>query len=105
MPSASSDTTFKGGKPQDVGEAVAEAIKELSKIRQKEQSSRPLRIVRQDPVHRPDDSLKERFQRLADDELRIRRLNARDWLRVATWWLLKVNPLKAYTVATSNPTR
>lgn len=77
-------------KEEDVVEVVAEAMRELSKIRQKEQSLRPLRVVRQDKKHQPDDALKKQFQQLADDELRIRKLNARDWLRFATWWLLKV---------------
>ncbi|KAI9754855.1 MAG: hypothetical protein M4579_004512 [Chaenotheca gracillima] len=70
-------------------EVVQQAMKELSRIRQREQSSRPLRIVPQDEVHRPDENLVQKFQDLANDELRVRRLNARDWLRVATWWLLK----------------
>lgn len=78
-----------GQNAPDVDEVVAEAMQQLSRIRQKEQSARPLRIVRQDPVHQPDETLKARFQQLADDELSIRRLNAKDWLRVATWWLLK----------------
>ncbi|KAI9723315.1 MAG: hypothetical protein M1812_001198 [Candelaria pacifica] len=73
----------------NVMDVVAEAMKELSQIRQREQTSRPLRIVPQDAEHRPDDSLKRKFQELANDELKVRRLNARDWLRVATWWLLK----------------
>ena len=79
-----------GRKSNDVVEIVQEAMKELSIIRQKEQSLRPLRVFRQDKNHQPDDSLKKQFQQLANDELQIRRLNARDWLRVATWWLLKV---------------
>ncbi len=78
-----------GSKAPEVVDVVAEAMQELARVRQKEQSARPLRIVRQDPVHRPHDTLTKRFQELADDELKIRRLNARDWLRVATWWLLK----------------
>ena len=78
-----------GSKSPDVVDVVAEAMQELARVRQREQSARPLRIVRQDPIHRPHNALKERFQQLADDELKIRRLNARDWLRVATWWLLK----------------
>ncbi|KAL8801895.1 MAG: hypothetical protein Q9182_004184 [Xanthomendoza sp. 2 TL-2023] len=95
-------TSFSGNKPsvraektkmhQDQGEVmevVADAMHELSKVRQKEQSARPLRVVREDPVHQADDALRERFQQLAEDELRIRRLSAKDWLRVATWWLLK----------------
>ena len=91
--SAGESTTTKEEIPQNVGEVVADAMKTLSLIRQKEQSARPLRIVRQDPQHAPDDALKMRFQELVNDELQIRRLNARDWLRVATWWLLKVRIL------------
>lgn len=72
-----------------VDDAVAEAMQELAKARQKDQSTRPLRIVRQNPIHTPHNALQDRFQQLADDELKIRRLNAKDWLRVATWWLLK----------------
>ena len=83
-------TSTKPHKPQDVGEVIADAMKTLSIVRQKEQSARPLRIVRPDPQHQPDEALKQRFQQLVDEELMIRRLNARDWLRVATWWLLKV---------------
>ena len=83
-------TTTEQGKTQNVDEVVAEAMKTLSLIRQKEQAARPLRIVRQDPQHAPDEALKKRFQQLVDEELKIRRLNAKDWLRVATWWLLKV---------------
>lgn len=79
-----------GRKEKDLIEVVADAKRELSIIRQREQSQRPLRIVKQDKDHQPDDDLKEQFQLLAEEELQIRRLNARDWLRVATWWLLKV---------------
>lgn len=79
-----------GRKEKDLIEVVAEAKRELSKIRQKEQLQRPLRIVRQDKDHQPNDDLKKEFQQLVEDELQIRRLNTRDWLRVATWWLLKV---------------
>lgn len=73
-----------------VMDAVAEAMQELSRVRKQEQSARPLRVVHEDPDHTADDSLKQRFLELAEEELRIRRLNAKDWLRVATWWLLKV---------------
>ena len=86
-------TTAKEDEPQNVGDVVAYAMKTLSLIRQKEQSARPLRVVRQDPQHAPDDALRKRFQDLVNDELQIRRLNARDWLRVATWWLLKVSTM------------
>ena len=89
-------TTTEQEKSQNVDEVVAEAMKALSLIRQKEQLGRPLRVVRQDPQHAPDEDLKTRFQQLVDDELKIRRLNARDWLRVATWWLLKVSMMFSF---------
>lgn len=63
-------------------------LSESHQIRIMEQSLRQLRIEHKD--HQPDDILKEQFQNLVDDELRLRGLDARDWLRVATWWLLKV---------------
>lgn len=75
---------------QIVYAAVADAKRELLTIIQREQSSRPLKVPQQDPKRTPDPSLSAIFQKYADDELQIRRLNARDWLRVATWWLLKV---------------
>ncbi|KAL8685858.1 MAG: hypothetical protein Q9218_007501 [Villophora microphyllina] len=86
-----------------VMDAVAEAMQELSRVRKQEQSARPLRIVHEDPIHRADDALKERFLQLAEEELRIRRLNAKDWLRVATWWLLKArfNAPELKTVAST----
>lgn len=72
-------------------EAVADARRQLVSVRQREHSSRPLKLVSQDPERTPDPALCAIFQKSADDELQIRRLNARDWLRVATWWLLKVH--------------
>ncbi|KAL9009388.1 MAG: hypothetical protein Q9173_005576 [Seirophora scorigena] len=79
----------EAGRPHSVAEAVEEANQELLKVRQRDQAARPLRIVEEDPLHTVDDTLKERFQQLADEDLRIRRLSAKDWLRIATWWLLK----------------
>lgn len=83
--------TIEHGATLNVSEVVAEAMKELSQVRKREQSVRPLRIVEQDKVHRPNQFVKAKFEELAQDELRIRKLNSRDWLRVATWWLLKVS--------------
>lgn len=82
---------IENGTTPNVFEVVAEAMKELSHVRKREQSARPLRIVDQDKVHRPNQFVKAKFEELAQDELRIRKLNSRDWLRVATWWLLKVS--------------
>lgn len=58
--------------------AVEEARQELWKAGQKDQSARPLRIIREDPLHMADDLLKKRFQQLADDELRICKLNVKE---------------------------
>ena len=79
-------------KKSIVDEVVADAKRQLITIREREQSSRPLKIVSPDPDRMPDPALCALFQKSANDELQIRRLNARDWLRVATWWLLKVLP-------------
>ncbi|KAL8659283.1 MAG: hypothetical protein Q9202_007201 [Teloschistes flavicans] len=87
-----------------VMDAVAEAMQELSRVRKQEQSARPLRVVHEDPDHTADDSLKQRFLELAEEELRIRRLNAKDWLRVATWWLLKAR-FNAPELATMSSTK
>lgn len=77
-------------KTRIVEEVVADARRQLVTVRQRELSSRPLKVVSQDPQRTPDPALSALFQKSANDELQIRRLNARDWLRVATWWLLKV---------------
>ena len=98
LSSGTESTTTEQEKPQNVDEVVAEAMKALSLIRQKEQLGRPLRVVRQDPQHAPDEALKKRFQQLVDDELKVRRLNARDWLRVAIWWLLKVSMMFSFLI-------
>ena len=73
-----------------VSEAVEAAIKELYKIRQKEQSAKPLRIRPRESLHTPIESLKNHFLSLSQEEMEYRRLNTRDWLRTGTWWLLKV---------------
>lgn len=75
-----------------VDEALADARRQLLTVIQREQSTRPLKVLTQDPERTPDPALCALFQKSADDELQIRRLNPRDWLRVATWWLLKVLP-------------
>ena len=79
----------RSGKSLDLADVVTDAMQELSMIRQKEQSSKPLKIRPQDPVHRPDESLKTHFESDASDEMQYRKLNTKDWLRVATWWVLK----------------
>ena len=64
--------------------------KELSKVRKQEEFARPLRYPRRDEIHQPDENLKKMFVELINEEAKYRRPNVRDWLRIATWWLLKV---------------
>lgn len=71
-------------------EIIAYATEDLRRIRMQEQLLRPLRVEPQDKVHRPDADLRRTFEASARLELKVRRLNTRDWLRVGTWWLLKV---------------
>ena len=75
---------------QEVADVIGEAKREMSKAIQRERSSRPLPIIRPDPDHQPDETLTIRFQESVDHELQSRRMNARDWLRLGMWWLLKV---------------
>ena len=89
IPTAPEELSTKEPTP-NVGEAVAEAMRALKQVRKLEQSNRPLPIKPQDPLHKPSEELKKQFQEFADNELKLRKLNARDWLRLATWWLLKV---------------
>ena len=77
----------------DVLEAVVEARKKISHVKKEEQSSEALHIVPQNQTHKPDRALKARFEQLSS-ESRIRKPNVKEWLRVATWWLLKVSILK-----------
>lgn len=84
------DTSLRNPTHGDVTDAIANAMQQLQRARLKEQSLRPLRFEPQDKFHRPDAALKEQLEISAFDELRVRRLNTRDWLLVAVWWLLKV---------------
>lgn len=82
-------TTRKVNAP-NVAETIAAVMKEILVSRQSGHASRPLRVEPQIPQHRLDDELRKRFETQKDSEFQTRRHIARDWLRVATWWLLKV---------------
>ena len=69
--------------------AIDTAMGELSKVRQQEQQSRPLRIPPQRNIPLPDGELKAEFESHVQEEMDYRRLNTKDWLRIGTWWLLK----------------
>lgn len=88
-----SDETHPENATPDLEEVVDHAMQELFRARQKEHTAKPLRIRPQDPVHRPSESTKRIFEELAKDEMDYRRPNARDLLRLGTWWLLKVSQL------------
>lgn len=84
--SETSSTEFGHGH---VMEAVTSAMQQLRQARLQEQLARPIRYVPQNKLHKPDqDSLKD-FESSVNEELQARRLITRDWLRIATWWLLK----------------
>ncbi|KAI9043850.1 uncharacterized protein KD926_002741 [Aspergillus affinis] len=72
-----------------VMDAVSHAMQQLQQIRLRDQLHRPLRYEPRDKFHQPSDELVMKFDSLAHDELKVRRLNTNDWLRIAVWWLLK----------------
>lgn len=77
------------------GESAAELVAFFWKsLREKETSHRPLRYDRpRIKNHQPIKVLAERFEKHVNDELERHRLNTfptKKWLRISTWWLLKV---------------
>lgn len=88
--SENTESTHRDSGHTEVLEAVASAMQQLHQVLLREQSLRPLRVEPQDKFHRPDPELIKKFESLAYDELKVRRLSSRDWLLVAVWWLLKV---------------
>ncbi|KAJ5129890.1 uncharacterized protein N7515_005929 [Penicillium bovifimosum] len=73
----------------NVMEAMTSAMHHLRDVRLQEQISRPIRFEPQNRLHKPAAEILKAFEASVNDELQIRRLVTRDWLRVATWWLLK----------------
>lgn len=72
-------------------EDVTSAMQHLRDVRHQEQISRPIRFEPQNQLHRPTTETLRIFVASVNDGLQITRLTTRDWLRVATWWLLKVS--------------
>lgn len=87
----SADVTGLAGKEQSPDELVAEVIKIL---RERETIHRPLRHDRpRIKNHQPNRVISEIFEKHVDDELKRHSLytfTTKKWLRIATWWLLKV---------------
>ncbi|CAI7656315.1 unnamed protein product [Penicillium glandicola] len=76
------------GNPHVI-EAVTSAMKHLHDVRHQDLISRPIRFEPQNQLHKPTAETLKIFEASVNDELQITRLITRDWLRVATWWLLK----------------
>lgn len=87
---ASSFGSTDYGHPR-VMEAVMSAMQHLHHVRYQEQMSRPIRFEPQNELHRPSSGVLKVFEASVNEEMHIRRLITRDWLRVSTWWLLKVS--------------
>ncbi|KAJ5960884.1 uncharacterized protein N7479_008034 [Penicillium vulpinum] len=81
-----SDTAYRH---PHVIEAVTSAMQHLRDVRHQEHISRPIRFEPQNQLHRPTAEALKVFEASVNDGLQITRLITRDWLRVATWWLLK----------------
>ncbi|KAJ5173056.1 hypothetical protein N7492_005649 [Penicillium capsulatum] len=73
----------------NVKQAIASAMQELRQLRLDEQLARPVRYEPQNKLHRPDPDIAKTFKESVNQKLETRRLSASDWLRFATWWLLK----------------
>ena len=77
-------------------ESAAELVASVLRImREKETLHRPLRHDRaRIKNHQPNGVLAAKFAEHVNDELgphnRLRRLTTKKWLRISTWWLLKV---------------
>ena len=78
------------GHPRVI-EAVSSAMQHLRDLRHQEHISRPIRFEPQNRLHRPTAEMLKIFEASVNDRLHVSRLTTRDWLRAATWWLLKVS--------------
>ncbi|CAG8008204.1 unnamed protein product [Penicillium nalgiovense] len=76
------------GHPRVI-EAVMSAMQHLRDVRHQEHISRPIRFELQNQLHKPTAETLKIFEASINDGFQITRLITRDWLRVATWWLLK----------------
>ncbi|KAJ5835446.1 hypothetical protein N7447_001472 [Penicillium robsamsonii] len=76
------------GNPQVI-EAVTSAMQHVRDVRHQEHIPRPIRFEPQNQLHRPTAETLKIFEASVNEGLQITRLITRDWLRVATWWLLK----------------
>lgn len=95
----SADVPGLKGKEKSPDELVAEVMRIL---REKETFHRPLRYDRpRIKNHQPNTVLAEKFEKHVNDELKRLSLNTfttKKWLRISTWWLLKV-PIHSVTLS------
>lgn len=72
-----------------VTEAIHSAMQQLRQARLKEQLARPIQYEKQNVLHKPDAELARAFEATIHEGSHFTRMIIRDWLRIATWWLLK----------------
>ncbi|KAJ5994461.1 hypothetical protein N7451_010185 [Penicillium sp. IBT 35674x] len=85
----SSEKTSPEFGHENVMGAITSAMQQLRQVRLQEQLARPMRYVPQNKMHKPDQDTLQAFDSSVYEELQARKLITRDWLRIATWWLLK----------------
>lgn len=74
----------------NVMEAISSAMQQLLEARHQEKTSRSVRFEPQNQLHMPSDEILKVFEESVNPGSHTGRLITSDWLRVATWWLLKV---------------
>lgn len=83
------DMPYADSGRSNVAEAVTSTMDQLRQVRLQEQLARPIRYEPQNQTHKPDPDIVKIFETSVNEELPMRKLDTTDWLRVATWWLLK----------------
>lgn len=83
------DSSQAGFGHNHVTEAITSAMQQLRQVRIKEQLARPIRYEPQNALHKPDAEIVKAFEESVNEESHFTRMITRDWLRIATWWLLK----------------
>lgn len=91
----SSDSPQHEPRQNTTGGTTASGIHQLLQIRSKEQLARPLRYEPQNSLHKPDVEMTKAFESSINEEPQVTKLTTGDWLRMATWWLLKARVILA----------
>lgn len=72
-----------------VTEAINSAMQQLREARLKERLARPIQYEGQNALHKPDAELTRAFEASIHEGSHFTQMAIKDWLRIATWWLLK----------------